>query len=262
MASPTPTGPAPSLPTPSEPGRLFRMCKEVSPRCPVEATVLGYEPNLGVNAFVAAGFAIASAVTLWFMVRKRTWAYSSFILAACLLETAGYGGRVAHHFNAWNQDAFQLQICAIVLAPTLLCISIYLTLKHVTLALAPGLSRLRPQLYPRIFVPADVSCLVLQAIGGGMAASGNQNRKIVDAGNNIIVAGICLQAAVLMVFGVVLFEYVRRVNKAVAAGRDEDLAPGGKAVWTDKKFRIFLWAILAAYTCILLRCIYRYVPNP
>lgn len=69
--------------------QYYYSCKEVSPTCPVEATTLGYYPNRGINIFFAIGFGIATIVTLFFGVRKKTWSYMSFIAAGSALELAG-----------------------------------------------------------------------------------------------------------------------------------------------------------------------------
>ncbi|KAI1779656.1 RTA1-domain-containing protein [Hypoxylon cercidicola] len=233
----------------------YRSCTEVGPYCPVEATVLGYYPNLGVNAFLAAAFGLCMIGLLGTGIWKRTWGYSAALTAGCLLEFAGYIARALLHENPWNSGAFQTQICAIILAPTLICISIYLTLKHVALELSPELSRLRPRLYPLVFVPADVSCLVLQAIGGSLAASASYDQPaLLLAGDRVIIAGIALQSAVLAAFGALCADYHRRVRRWVASG---EATPAALAVWHDRKFRTFCCAVAGAYAGILIRCIYR-----
>ncbi|KAI1401184.1 RTA1-domain-containing protein [Hypoxylon fuscum] len=233
----------------------FKHCTEVGPLCPVEATVLGYYPNLGVNAFLAAAFGLCIIGLVGTGVWKRTWGYSLALSVGCILEFAGYVARVQLHANPWNSGAFQTQICAIILAPTLICISIYLTLKHVTLSLSPALSRLRPRLYPLIFVPADVSCLVLQAIGGSLAASaGFDNPALLLTGDRVIIAGIALQCAVLAGFGALCADYYRRVSRWVRSG---EATPDALATWHDKKFRTFCGAVAGAYAGILVRCVYR-----
>jgi hypothetical protein len=126
----------------------------------------------------------------------------------------GYVARIPLTDNPWNKNAFETQIVAIILAPTLICISIYLTLKHVCLALNPALARLRPHLYPFVFVPLDVSCLCVQAIGGALAASAAlKNASLVTAGNRCIIAGIVLQVVVLLFFGSSAGDYWWRVRK-------------------------------------------------
>ncbi|KAK0611318.1 RTA1 like protein [Immersiella caudata] len=229
----------------------------VSAICPVKATTLGYYPNEGVNIFLAAGFGLAMLTTLVTGIWKRTWAYSSAVTAGCALELAGYASRVALSSNPWNSSAFQTQICAIVLGPTLICIGLYLTLKHTVKAINPALSRVAPRLYPWFFIPADVSCLVIQAIGGGLAAAGGRkNPKLLQHGNRTIIAGIVLQVVVLGVFGLLGGEYLIRVRKWVRNGPAPEEAKG-VAIWRDRKFRMFVYAMMGAYTTLFIRCVYR-----
>lgn len=172
----------------------------------------------------------------------------------------GYVARTQLHYNPFNQEAFKTQICAIVLGPTLICVSIYLTLKHIVLSVNPEVSRIKPRLYPLIFVPADVSCLVLQAIGGGLAAAaGRDTPKLLNAGNNVIITGIALQAALLGAFGVLCTDYFLRCRKWNAAHQNDNSTESQArlAAWKDTKFRKFVYAVLGAYAFILVRCIYR-----
>ena len=172
-----------------------------------------------------------------------------------LTPGTGYAGRVQLHNNPWNQGAFNVQICTIVLAPTAICVSIYLILKHVALALNPTVSRVNPIWYPRIFLPADISCLLVQAIGGGIAASaGKSNPERAQQGNKAIIAGVALQVVVLVAFGVFATDYYLRVRKYF---RGNDVDPQRLATWRDGKFRMFAYAVIGAYGSVLTRCIYR-----
>lgn len=248
--------------TDAAPRRSYGDCTEVGPYCPVEATVLGYTPNLGASIFFTIAFALLLIVNSFFSVRHRTWTYAAGLTCGLILETAGYVGRALMHSNPWDSGAFQLQICAIILGPTFICVSIYLTLKHACLALTPGngdgtgtLSRFNPKWYPRIFLPADLSCLIVQAIGGGIAAAaGKTDQKLLEGGNNAIIAGVALQVAVLIVFGALGVDYFLRVRKYMRSGAAD---PRGLAVWRDGKFRKFGVAVMGAYAVILVRCIYR-----
>ncbi|KAK3389297.1 RTA1 like protein-domain-containing protein [Podospora didyma] len=240
----------------------YYSCNEVTPFCPVQATTLGYFPNKGVNCFFAVVFGLAMVTTFVLGVWKRTWSYMAFITAGCALELAGYASRIPLSTNPWNKEAFETQICAIILAPTLVCISIYLTLKHVCLSLNPSLSRVRPHLYPFIFVPLDASCLLVQAIGGALAATaGYTNYALLQHGNRAIIAGITLQVIVLLFFGATALDYYLRVKRWIggASRTPENSAadPEAVALWRDKKFRAFIYSVAGAYCGVLIRCIYR-----
>jgi hypothetical protein len=235
--------------------KSYNECSEISDLCPVEATVLGYTPNLGASLFFTVAFGILLLASIYLAVRKRTWTYSAGLTCGLLLETAGYVGRALMHKNPWNSGAFQLQICAIILGPTFICVSIYLTLKHVCLALNPALSRLKPRWFPIIFLPADLSCLIVQAIGGGIAAAaGSTNKKLLDGGNDAIIAGVALQVVVLIWFGTMGVDYWLRAKKYMHSA---EATPAALSVWNDPKFRKFGFAVAGAFSCILARCIYR-----
>ncbi|KAK4653536.1 hypothetical protein QC762_507820 [Podospora pseudocomata] len=232
----------------------YETCPSISPLCPVKATTLGYSPNLPVNVFLAVGFGLFGIITLLTGLWKKTWGFSTTVAAGCILECVGYIGRVLLSENAWNADAFKMQIVAIVLGPTLVCVGLYLTLRHIVISLNPEMSRIAPRLYPIFFVPADVSCLVIQAIGGGVAAAaGRDNYDILKHGNRIIMAGIVLQVLVLGAFGGLAGDYLVRVRK----GFKQNPGMEGSALWKDGKFRGFLWAMGGAYAALLIRCVYR-----
>lgn len=64
--------------------------------------------------------------------------------------------------NPWNDNAYQLQIIAIILAPTCIAASVYMTLKHMIIHFGQQYSVLRARNYPLIFVGCDIASLVLQ----------------------------------------------------------------------------------------------------
>jgi hypothetical protein len=69
--------------------RTMDECTELSELCPVEATVLGYIPNLGASVFFAIVFGILLSYCVGVTVWKRTWTYSAGLTIGLLLETAG-----------------------------------------------------------------------------------------------------------------------------------------------------------------------------
>ncbi|KAK8932504.1 Sphingoid long-chain base transporter RSB1 [Metarhizium anisopliae] len=230
-------------------------CTEVSDLCPIDETVLGYYPNLGSGIFFTIAFGTCLIAAFSLGMWKKTWTYTAAITIGLILETAGYVGRILLHYNPWHQSAFELQICAIILAPTFICVSIYLTLKHAALHLNPRLSRIPPRWYPRLFLPADLSCLIVQAIGGGIAAAaGHSNPKLLEGGNRAIIAGVVLQVLVLAVFGALAADYLARAARHM---RSADATAPELALWHDVKFRAFALGVTGAYVAVLIRCIYR-----
>ncbi|KAK1777210.1 RTA1-domain-containing protein [Copromyces sp. CBS 386.78] len=272
----------------------YDTCTKVTAICRVEYTPLGYYPNQGVNIFLAIAFGLCAIGTLAIGVWKKTWGYSIAITAGCILECAGmfnpskpppvmpmelamnvnhrvqstgYASRAILSSNPWHASAFKTQIVSIILGPTLICIGLYLTLKHIVATLAPFLSpfQFRPKFYPLFFVPADVSCLVIQAIGGGIAASASkQDYQLLQHGNRVIIAGIVLQVVVLGAFGALSAIFLLRAKKHFRSLPHFQSLPESTTLeieqqqtWKNNKTRLFLWAMAGAYACLIIRCVYR-----
>ncbi|KEF59019.1 uncharacterized protein A1O9_03862 [Exophiala aquamarina CBS 119918] len=241
-----------------------RLCDEISPSCPVELTTYGYYPNLGANAFFVALFGVCLIATLFLGIRKRTWTYMAVLTIGTFGEAVGYVGRILMHDNPWSDAGFKTQICCLVLAPSFLAAGIYVTLKHIVRYCGAEHSRLKPRLYPWIFIGCDFGSIILQAIGGGIAAGAGdnlRNPKLLDVGNGMIVAGIAFQVATMAVCGILMLDYFIRFKKAKknapTSHVESDYEKDQHAPKKARNFRLFCYAIALAYTTILIRCIYR-----
>ncbi|KAF2032118.1 RTA1-domain-containing protein [Setomelanomma holmii] len=241
----------------------FRKCLEVSPRCPVNATLYGYRPDMGANAFLAALFGVCFIACLVVGIMTKTWTYTIALGIGTFLECAGYIGRIIMNNNPWNESGFKLQICALVLGPSFVAAAIYLTLKHFVLYCGPQYSLLKPRLYPWAFVGCDFGSMVLQGIGGGMAAAGGtNNKKLIDAGNQMIVAGIAFQVVTMAVCGLLVLVYIIRYKKGASkrnsidekSAYHHDRDNGAHPLW---KIKTFGFVVALAYITVLIRCIYR-----
>ena len=241
------------------------LCSSVTPECPVELTLYGYTPNLAVNAFFTALFSLLCLAQIYIGITRRTWTYMIAVVIGTFGEAVGYGGRLMMHKNPWDDAGFKTQICCLVLAPSFLAAGIYLTLKHVVLYCGPEHSRLKPRLYPWLFIGCDFGSIVLQAVGGGVASaagSKGQDRQLTDAGNALIVAGIAFQVATMGVCALLMVDYFRRFLRA-----KKHSSPTGSygSEWEKnssepkvrRNFRIFCFAIAVASVTIWIRCIYR-----
>jgi hypothetical protein len=70
-------------------GKSYDECSEVSAECPVEATVLGYVPNLGSSIFFAIAFGLLIIASLGLGIWKRTWTYCAAVTVGVFLECIG-----------------------------------------------------------------------------------------------------------------------------------------------------------------------------
>ncbi|KAF8860036.1 RTA1-domain-containing protein [Acephala macrosclerotiorum] len=226
-------------------------CTSVTPDCPVGATIYGYTPNLGANAFFCGFFGLFLAANALLPFKYKTWTYGSIIVVGALREVLGYAGRIIMHSNVWSNTGFEIQICCLILAPSFFAAALYLTLKDMVRAIGPQDSPIKPILYPWIFISCDLLSLILQGAGGGVAASANTTKTSADGGH-IMLAGIVFQVATFTFLYVLLLLYTKNLRQ-----NRHTMTAEGRAVLHDRKFKIFAWGMFIASVAIYLRCIYR-----
>ncbi len=134
----------------------------------------------------------------------------------------------------------------LTIAPVFFTASIYVTLSKTIVYYAADLSRFKPQLFYWIFIPFDVVCLILQAIGGALSTTQHDGRR---TGVNISMAGLILQVIVIALFMVAFSDYMIRLARS---GR----ARTALAAWRSIAF---FAGLVAACVFVLTRCIYRVV---
>lgn len=90
-------------------------------------------------------------------------------------------------------------LVGLTIAPAFLSASIYLCLSRIIVIYGRTVSRLRPATYTITFISFDLFSLVLQAVGGAIAAS-TDDRSSQQAGINIMIAGLAFQVFSLFFF--------------------------------------------------------------
>ncbi|KAK2749376.1 hypothetical protein FQN57_006308 [Myotisia sp. PD_48] len=228
-------------------------CLDIGPQCPVENSIYGYYPNRPTNALLCIGFGILLLIQGWQTIKYKTYTYGLAMTFGCLGEAIGYIGRIILRDNPFSITGFQMQICCLIMAPAFLSAAIYLTLKHLCLALGPNLSLLKPRYYTWIFIGVDLLSLTLQGIGGGLAASSNGDRAQQDLGANVMIAGIVWQVFTLVVFGILVGHFFWRVNSE----KRHSANPTAQKLWASRKFKLFLISTTVAFLAIFARCVYR-----
>lgn len=229
----------------------YENCVQVGPSCPVEATTYGYYPSIGSNSVFLAVFIVTLLANVALAYFYRLWTYSFALSAGAALELVGYIGRLRMHSNPWSKSAFTMQIVCLILAPSFVAASIYLTFKHLIIAYGPEFSRLKPRLYTWIFIGCDAISILLQAAGGGVASSNDRN--ISDVGNKIMLSGIIFQVATMTVCGLLAVEFSWRLYQNRTNVRPVRMGNRQHTI----RLPVFCITSMFAYTVILIRCIYR-----
>ncbi|KAL0261943.1 hypothetical protein SLS55_003378 [Diplodia seriata] len=204
--------------------------------CPVSASIYGYRPSIPANAFFVALFGTAFIVQFIQGVRYR---------------------RIMLHDNPFGQPGFNLQICTLTLAPAFLAAAVYLMLKHLVLATSPSLSRFPARYYTYIFITCDLISLVLQAAGGGTAATSDGNMSQLDIGDHMMMAGLVFQVFTLVIFGAMSLDFAFRSWRA--QNTPSVLKEGTRELRASSKFKVFVIGLGVAFAAILARCIYRII---
>ncbi|KAG9548226.1 RTA1-domain-containing protein, partial [Aureobasidium melanogenum] len=223
--------------------------------CPASYSVYGYAPNLGANAFFVALFALSCLVFCYQARLYRKWlGFSIAMILGTALESVGYGSRLILSNDPFSPTGFKLNIVLLTFAPAFLTAGIYLLLKQLTLSLQPRLSPLKPSLYTPIFVSCDLLAIVLQGAGGALsaAAANGTNKKLLDLGVDVMIAGLSSQVVTLAIFAVLAGTFFLRI-----AGAKGGLSPAAGHLWQATNFRFFIGSAITAFTLIFIRCAYR-----
>lgn len=108
----------------------------------------------------------------------------------------------------------------LTLGPAFLAASIYLCLARIVTVYGADLSRLRPRTYTIVFIACDFLSLVLQSVGGALAATSETDADG-DTGVRIMVAGLAFQVFSLLLFMALWAEFVWTVRRVPDGRKDQ-----------------------------------------
>ncbi|PLB49950.1 putative RTA1 domain protein [Aspergillus steynii IBT 23096] len=172
-----------------------------------------YQPSLPAGIIFLTCFGLSMVVHTIQLVWKRQW-WCAVFSVGCLTEVLGWGARTWSAVCPYAMDAFLMQLATLVIAPTFFTAGIYVLLGSLIRVVGPESSFLRPRSYLWVFCTCDVVSLVVQAIGGGTAAT--EASKIngdTKPGTYIMVAGIVFQMASITAFVICGADFLRRSRK-------------------------------------------------
>lgn len=239
--------------------------------------------SLSPNAIFAAIFAILLLLHTGTFLWKKYLYFGLCFAAGTGLECAGYAARVLSIGDYSNKNKFLCQIIALTLAPAVLMAGIYFLLAQLTVIHGRRFSVLKPLWFSYIFVVCDLCSLVIQAVGGGMAAIALENLQTTKPGTHVMVAGIAFQVLSMTLFMGLFFDFVHRIyftaNENVKfsianlfrlffqtkKGREltevlqQSYNMKYQHIWSRKLFGYFPLAILVLVFFIYIRCFYRLV---
>ena len=96
-------------------------------------------------------------------------------------------------------------------------------------------------MYTYVFVSCDLLALVLQAIGGGMAATA-KGKKGSRTGVNIMIAGLLSQVITMILFLAIWLDFVLRTRRAKISGSlSRTQPPLYEKLRSTRIFSLFQW---------------------
>jgi hypothetical protein len=130
----------------------------------------------------------------------------------------------------------------------LITAGIYLCLCRVIVVIGSENSRIKPKMYTYLFVGCDLLALVLQAIGGGLAATA-RNKQGSDIGVRIMIAGLISQVVTMVLFMALWLDFILRTRRVKVSGSLARMQPPlYEALRSTKEFKYFQWSEFFQHT--------------
>ncbi|KAF5617307.1 Rta1 domain protein, partial [Fusarium tjaetaba] len=150
-----------------------------------------YGPSFIAATIFLALFSALTICHLFQLIRYRTFYLVPFLIG-CIFEAIGYAGRAisAKQTPDWAIMPYVLQSLLLLLGPTMLAASIYMSLGRLIKSLEADSYSLVPiEFLTKTFVIGDVISFLAQSAGGGMLANA-KSKGDQKMGQNIIIVGL------------------------------------------------------------------------
>ncbi|EKM61073.1 uncharacterized protein PHACADRAFT_247431 [Phanerochaete carnosa HHB-10118-sp] len=231
---------------------------------PSEVSPYGYVPNKGLCIAFVVLFGLSTLLHFLAAFKFRLW---WLIPTACLMgtgEVIGWVGRLWSSMNVVAHTPFTMQIVCTILAPTPLLAAIFIIFTRMAETLGVRYSRLTPKWYSVIFLTCDIIALVIQGLGGGIAADA-KTLSATNLGANIMLAGIVFQLVAMLVFSVLAAGYFYRFikdrpvrGKGFDPGYRDSIATtvNGPRSW-DRRLKLMTLGLCISTLFLIIRAIYR-----
>ncbi|KAG8882346.1 hypothetical protein FRB97_008360 [Tulasnella sp. 331] len=105
-----------------------------------------------------------------------------------------------------------MQVVCTIFGPSFMTAAFFIIFVRIIRIIGPEYSRLSPKIYTCLFVGTDVTALLIQSIGGAMAATSNTPSGSAT-GAHVMVGGIILQMVAITVYALTSVEYFWRVYR-------------------------------------------------
>ncbi|KAE9380127.1 hypothetical protein N431DRAFT_498022 [Stipitochalara longipes BDJ] len=176
-----------------------------------------------------------NALFLSILIRHKTRLVCILMLHGLSWEVLGYIARVLLNGDHFMKIYFMLYLVSLTLGPVLMMAVIYLCLRRVMIVYEEEISRFRARTYTLKFMGCDVLSLVVQSVGGGIAAS-------YQATNKYMIASLFASSCRSLEFLCRLYSHRTLLNTTFAKLRNQ--------------FKELLVSLSVATACVLIRTVF------
>ncbi|KAF8991637.1 RTA1 like protein-domain-containing protein [Cyathus striatus] len=168
-----------------------------------------YVPTKYVAIIMVVLFSLSAAIHTGQALYFRMWWLLPTACLCGIAEIIGWSARLWSSFSPTLSTPFEIQISTTIIAPTPLVAANFIILGRLISRVGPQYSRLSPKWYTIIFCSCDIIALVIQGVGGGLAASADTSSGA-ETGAHIMLGGIVFQLAAIIVYALLATEFFLR----------------------------------------------------
>ncbi|KAJ6579162.1 RTA1-like protein [Mycena vulgaris] len=221
----------------------------------VHRSPYGYVPSEGVAILFLTLFGISTLLHAAQAAYFRMW---WLLPTACLCgigELIGWSGRLWSSISPTLADPYMMQITTTIISPTMLTAVNFVLLARIITRLGPCYSRITPKMYTTIFLTCDIVALVVQGLGGGIAASSHKIKNM-ELGAHIMLGGIVFQFVAICVYAACGVDFLRHYT---ASRPVRPLISSGDRGVLNGRLKLMIAALGFSTFVLFIRSIYRIV---
>ncbi|KAG1873924.1 RTA1 like protein-domain-containing protein [Suillus subluteus] len=217
----------------------------------------GYVPTEWICIFFVVSYSISTAVHMGQAIKCKLWWMIPTATFAGIVEIFGWSARLWSSQNPEILMPYEMQLVGTVLAPTPLVAAIFVIFGRIINQLGPQFSRLVPNMYTVVFCSFDVICLIVQAVGGALAAQAVNENESPTLGGNIMLGGISAQLLVYICLAAEFF--LRRKYNAPFHHQAIKFEKEKGQHSMSKEVQIMIYGMSFCTVCLFIRSVYRTV---
>ncbi|GMG26162.1 unnamed protein product [Ambrosiozyma monospora] len=224
-----------------------------------QAFYQGRFPSVPGNGIMACLYGIFLLLHFLFGFLTRQWWFMTCFTLGLTSEVIGYIGRIESHYHMLSLNPFVIQLVCITIAPCFLLAGVYYLLAQLTVVMGDKFSKLKPMHYSMIFIVCDLIAIIIQAVGGAIAATASSVYESTRPGANIMVVGLAFQVAAMSLFQYFWYDFLYHCYREYKLNHGSGFNPDYQHVRDGKYFIHFLVVICVAVLLVFIRSIYRLI---